>query len=163
MRRVLLIIRRAKQCGVVSVSALMTIGYEGRTVDDVVSRLQANAVEIVIDVRWTPISRKPGFSKSALRAAVERVGMRYIHVQLLGAPKQLRADLYAEGRYKEFFTEYRKHLDKNIPALQEAAALLKQGNACLLCFERHPQLCHRHVLVEKLGRQSGGPVKVMHL
>jgi hypothetical protein len=36
---------------------LCTVGYEGRTVDDLVAARSADGVEILVDVRLTPLSR----------------------------------------------------------------------------------------------------------
>ena len=50
---------------------IFTIGYEGTTVPEFIAALQKAGVERVIDVRALPLSRRPGFSKSPLKAALE--------------------------------------------------------------------------------------------
>ena len=60
--------------------ALYTIGYEKALLGDVVATLTANRVAILLDVRDRPISRRPGFSKRQLAAAIEEAGMRYVHL-----------------------------------------------------------------------------------
>lgn len=142
---------------------LLTIGYEGRQLHEFVAALKAHGVKVLIDIRWTPISRKRGFSKSALQDTLEQAGIRYVHVQRLGAPKVLREQLYAQGNYEEFFNEYRKHLKRNTSALQEVARCVFTETTCLLCVERHPHQCHRHVVAEELVAASNGHLKVVHL
>ena len=63
---------------------LFTIGYEKALLKDVIAALTAAGVEILLDVRDRPISRRPGFSKRQLGAAVEDAGMRYVHLAALG-------------------------------------------------------------------------------
>jgi uncharacterized protein (DUF488 family) len=46
--------------------SLFTIGYEGKTQDEMLAELEAARVELVIDVRAVAASRRPGFSKTAL-------------------------------------------------------------------------------------------------
>ena len=46
-------------------AALCTIGYEKRSLDEYIDLLLANGVEVVLDVRETAWSHKPGFSKTA--------------------------------------------------------------------------------------------------
>jgi len=46
-----------------------TIGYERATQPAVVTALHDAGVEVLADIRYLPLSRRPGFSKSALRAA----------------------------------------------------------------------------------------------
>lgn len=144
-------------------AAVLTIGYEGRTVEDFIQGLLSSGVQILVDVRWTPISRKPGFSKSTLKAALESAGIQYVHIRALGAPASLRRNLYKRGLKEEFFLEYRKHLLENESALREAAELVDRGTSCLLCVERRPHDCHRHIVAEELQSLSQGPLRVEHL
>jgi uncharacterized protein (DUF488 family) len=48
-------------------SELLTIGYEGREINEFVKYLKQYNISCLIDIREIPISRKKGFSKSALR------------------------------------------------------------------------------------------------
>ena len=49
---------------------IFTIGYEATTMAELLAALRRAGVERVIDVRALPLSRRPGFSKSPLRAAL---------------------------------------------------------------------------------------------
>ena len=73
-----------------SARLLYTIGYEKTLLKDVVSTVAAARVATLIDVRDRPISRRPGFSKRQLAAAIEDAGMRYLHLQALGTPPEGR-------------------------------------------------------------------------
>lgn len=55
--------------------ALYTIGYEKARLEDFLVTLTASGVANLIDVRDRPISRRPGFSKRQLAAAIEEAGM----------------------------------------------------------------------------------------
>lgn len=46
--------------GSVAAGGLMGIGYEGRAIGEFVDSLLAEGVTHLVDVRLTPISRKPG-------------------------------------------------------------------------------------------------------
>ena len=70
-----------------------TLGYEQSEPEDYIRRLQQHGVSVVVDVRDFPISRKRGFSKARLRELLAEAGIDYIHLQTLGAPKDLRDDL----------------------------------------------------------------------
>ena len=63
---------------------IFTIGYEGSTVGEFIAALKQACVSQVIDVRALPLSRRPGFSKSPLRAALEEAGIEYVHLKALG-------------------------------------------------------------------------------
>ena len=60
--------------------AIYTIGYERLAFNDFMSLLQRNHIETVVDIRELPLSRKPGFSKRALRDALNISGLEYVHV-----------------------------------------------------------------------------------
>lgn len=49
---------------------LATIGYEGATQPEVIGKLRDAGVEIVIDVRAVPSSRRAGFSKNILAGSL---------------------------------------------------------------------------------------------
>ena len=67
------------------------IGYEGLSLDAFVERLVREGIAVVADVRLTPLSRKPGFSKRALTEGLAQHGIRYVHLPSLGNPKWNRA------------------------------------------------------------------------
>src|ERR1700737_777597 len=69
---------------------LYSIGYEKALVTDVLATLTGARVATLIDGRDRPISRRPGFSKRQLAAAIEEAGMRYVHLAALGTPPEGR-------------------------------------------------------------------------
>ena len=69
---------------------IYTVGYEGLTLEEFLQRLQRAWVQIVVDVRDVALSRKRGFSKTALAAALRDAGMEYLHIRSLGCPKPIR-------------------------------------------------------------------------
>lgn len=70
---------------------LLGVGHEGQTIDSFLSELLAMGVSRLVDVRLTPVSRKRGFSKSALAQALAGAGISYEHRRELGNPKVNRA------------------------------------------------------------------------
>src|SRR5204862_8110274 len=79
---------------------IFTIGYEATTMAEFIASLKDAGVERVIDVRALPLSRRPGFSKSPLRAALEEEGMEYVHLKALGTPAEGRSAARA-GRHED--------------------------------------------------------------
>ncbi len=55
---------------------LLTIGYQGREPAELAGVLEEHGVDVLVDVRDKPISRKPGFSKRALGELVGARGIR---------------------------------------------------------------------------------------
>lgn len=67
-------------------TTIYTIGYEATTMADFIATLHAAGIERVIDVRALPLSRRPGFSKTALAAELRSNGIDYSHLKALGTP-----------------------------------------------------------------------------
>lgn len=74
---------------------LCTIGYEGYSAEEWLESLVENHVEIVVDVRAVPLSRKRGFSKTRLAEMLRTKGISYVHLEALGNPKPYRDRLRA--------------------------------------------------------------------
>ena len=139
-----------------STRLLYTIGYEKALLKDVISTLAAARVATLIDVRDRPISRRPGFSKRQLTAAVEDAEMRYVHLQALGTPPEGR--LAARRREWDRFwgiVEEKLARPEAELALQEAAEIAEAAPSCLLCYESDWQICHRRRVAEILAQRHG--------
>ena len=131
---------------------VFTIGYEGADVDRFLTTLKDAGVEALADVRAVALSRKRGFSKSALRDALAGQSIGYEHFIKLGTPKEGRQAARAgDGELMR-----RIYCDEVLatPEAQEAFRDLQEMAAskpiCLLCFERDPANCHRRVLAQRL-------------
>lgn len=139
---------------------IFTIGYEGTTVGEFIAALQSVGVQRVIDVRALPLSRRPGFSKSPLRAALEEAGIEYVHLKALGTPAEGRAAARA-GRHADLERIYAGQLE--LPdAIAQSAIMLEMAlekPSALLCMEREPGHCHRTLLLDAVARDW----EVVHL
>lgn len=142
---------------------LLTIGYEQhRTPMSLVAALQDAGVERLLDVRELPLSRRRGFSKTALGDALADHGIRYEHERALGNPKPLR-DLYRSGRQAEGEAGYLVHVRNGSAwAVRELAQTMMEHLTCLLCWEDDHRECHRAVIVSELRRYAPD-LRVEHL
>jgi uncharacterized protein (DUF488 family) len=109
-------------------------------------------VERLVDVRALPLSRRPGFSKSALGGALVEAGIAYEHLKALGTPKEGR-DAAKRGDHATLERVYAGQLE--LPEAQAASALLLHRMAAqptaLLCYERDPASCHRTLLLDAIA------------
>ena len=139
---------------------IFTIGYEGATVGEFIAALQSAGIERVLDVRALPLSRRPGFSKSSLRASLEQSGIEYIHLKMLGTPSEGRTAARA-GRHADMARIYAGQLE--LPeAIGQSALMLelaREKPTALLCMERDPAVCHRTLLIDAVAAEA----EVTHL
>lgn len=89
---------------------VMTIGYEGAVLDDFLRTLKHAQVTLLLDVREIALSRRKGFSKTALSEALAAAGIDYRHERMLGSPKEVRHQLREDGDYQRYFRDFREYL-----------------------------------------------------
>jgi uncharacterized protein (DUF488 family) len=145
-----------------SPNTLFTFGYEGMTIDGFVDRLRASEVELVVDVRELPLSRKPGFSKRAFSGLLAAAGISYQHRPLLGCPKAIREQYRRDSDWDAYSQQFLAYLASGAQSeLKSLAATSREYRSCLVCFEADPLTCHR-TYVARAATQFGAPT-VQHL
>lgn len=139
---------------------LFTIGYETATLPEVIGRLRAAGVEIVVDVRAVAASRRAGFSKTILRTSLEAEGIAYEHLRGLGTPKPGR-EAARKGRIAEMEAIFAAHMEtpEAQDGLARAMAIARERPAALLCYEACAAGCHRRIVAGLIREATGVEVK----
>lgn len=130
---------------------LFTIGYERCELEDFLNTLQAAKIDVLLDIRELPLSRRRGFSKIALAGALAARGIAYRHEKRLGTPKAMRQRVRADGDRPRFFDDFKRYLIRRTPLVTALPREL-QGNVALMCYEKDPMMCHRYVVAETLAK-----------
>ena len=130
--------------------ALFTIGYEGRQLDELIAELSAHRVDRVIDVRQLPLSRRRGFSKTPLGVELAEVDIEYVHLRQAGNPYR-----HDDIPRAELLAKYGRHLTGTRTVVTDVAESARGHRACLLCYERSADECHRSVLAKRIARRLG--------
>ena len=126
---------------------IVSIGYEQRDVSELIGLLTDHGVSTLVDVRLNPISRKKGFSKKALAAALGDAGIEYRHERDLGNSKENR-DPFRQGLESARQT-YQRHLNNGAHSVYERLVdLASTSQIALLCYERDHDQCHRSCILE---------------
>jgi uncharacterized protein (DUF488 family) len=143
---------------------LWTIGYEGLSLDEYLSRLRTAGITILCDVRRNPLSRKPGFSRKALSDACARAGIRYEHMGELGIDSAERKNLKAQADYDALFERYeREMLPRQSAAIDAIVVWIRSGESvALTCFECLAAHCHRRPVADAIARRMPA-VAVQHI
>ena len=72
---------------------IWTIGHSTRTIDDFISLLKENEIDLLADVRaWPSSKRYPHFNKDALAESLNAHGIRYEHFSELGGKRKSKPD-----------------------------------------------------------------------
>lgn len=135
---------------------LYSIGYTGFSVQELIATLIENDVECLIDTRELPISRKKGFSKSALQSHLLDAGLDYRHFRWLGSPRSDRHEVRETGDYGKFFSSVRQHLATAdaTTALRDVIEIARTKSSCLMCCCSDWRLCHRSCVVEAITKRT---------
>ena len=129
-------------------AVIASIGYEGRDVGELVEVLKRNRIDRLVDVRLNAISRKRGFSKSALASALAEARIEYQHEPRLGNPADNR-DGFRRGM-PSARSRYARHLANGArETFLSVVNLSKSSRIALLCFERDHSTCHRSCIIEQ--------------
>ncbi len=127
-----------------------TIGYQSHSLESLIQSLNAHGVEILMDVRRNPVSRKAGFSKGQLQNAVVEAGIEYRHNPDLGTPLRIRRMYHNSGDLPGVLAAYEKHISADPEPLKLLAQIAAVKTVCLLCLEKDHKMCHRGVIARKL-------------
>jgi uncharacterized protein (DUF488 family) len=134
---------------------LYTIGHSTRTIEQFIALLREHGVELLVDVRRFPGSRRhPHFGSAALAASLAEAGIGYAHAEALGGRRDSEAAASSPNtawRHSAFraYADYmatppfRAALDRLIA---EAAG----RTTTIMCAEAVPWRCHRRLITDAL-------------
>ena len=141
---------------------IYSVGYEGYDLDGLIDNLVSSKVSLVVDVRLNATSRKPGFSKRALRASLGTAGIAYVHEPRLGNPRDnresFRRDTGSDGRrrMREIL------MNGSAAALGELIEVARSERVAVLCLERDQAHCHREVITDMV-RETEPEIEIIQL
>lgn len=136
---------------------VLSIGYQGRSLDGLVATLQKAGATTLVDVRERAWSNRPEFRKGRMTAALEEAGIRYVHLRSAGNPFRPRKGEILS--FSECASKYAAHLDEHPEVLGELLDLTQAGPAAIFCYEADHEHCHRSVLL----REFQAAVEEVHL
>jgi len=142
---------------------LYTIGYESKSIDDLISQLKSHDISILVDVREIPISRKKGFSKTVFSKYLTRNGIEYIHLKKLGSPKNIRKELKQNKDYFSFFEKYIEYIRLHKDVINDLYKIILGKDCCIMCYEDLPSKCHRKIICDEIEKIDGNGLKIEHL
>lgn len=143
---------------------IFTIGYEGWGFDLLLAALHEHGVCTVVDVRELPLSRRPGWSKTALAERLAADGIGYIHMRALGTPGPLRHALRDRSlSFAEFTPQFEALLAEKTEDLEALLTLARTQPVALMCWEEDPARCHRSLVAAALVARAGESIDVVDI
>ncbi|WP_434418064.1 DUF488 domain-containing protein [Nannocystis pusilla] len=132
---------------------IYTIGHSTRTLDELVALLRSFDVAVVADIRTIPRSRhNPQFEGDALKAALRRRRLQYVHIPRLGGLRRPGKDATNSAWRNQSFRGYADYMqtEEFAAGLAELRAWAAKGSVALMCAEAVPWRCHRSLVADAL-------------
>jgi uncharacterized protein (DUF488 family) len=134
-----------------------TVGHSTRSGEEFVQILLAHGVQVLVDVRSFPGSRRyPQFNRAVLAESLEQVGIEYRHEPRLGGRRKPRADSHNTVWKNASFRAYADHMEseefkKGVKDLLELAA---NSRTAVMCAESLWWRCHRRLISDYLKAEG---------
>lgn len=135
---------------------LFTVGYEKQEIEAFCKKLKKQKINLLIDVRKNPVSRKRGFSKKKLAENLKNDGIQYLHLPGVGVPTYWRkmAKIKMISREKMFRDYDLRILPKCTDEIKIIREFIKNKRVVLMCYEKDSGDCHRSFLAKKITKKS---------
>ncbi|HYJ80133.1 MAG TPA: DUF488 domain-containing protein [Longimicrobiaceae bacterium] len=133
-----------------------TVGHSTRTSEAFVALLRGHGVELVMDVRRFPGSRRhPQFGSAALAASLAAAGIGYQHAGALGGRRSAGegSALAANAAWRNAaFRAYADYMGtaEFAAALDHLVAASRGRATAIMCAEAVPWRCHRRLITDAL-------------
>lgn len=152
-------------------ATLYTIGHSTRTLDELIEALQAHSIQLLVDIRSFPMSRRlPYFNRENLERSLPAHGLQYQWMKSLGGRrKRIREDSPNVALRNESFRNYADYMltAEFEKAAEDLVELSESHRLAYMCAERVYFHCHRKMVSdwllahghEVLHIDNSGPVK----
>ena len=130
-----------------------TVGHSTRSGEEFGKILEAHGIQVLVDVRMFPGSRRyPQFNRAALAESLGRLGIEYKHEPRLGGRRTPRADSHNTAWKNAQFRAYADHMegDEFRDAVKELLQVAAQRRVAVMCAEAVWWRCHRSLISDYL-------------
>jgi uncharacterized protein (DUF488 family) len=162
---------------------IWTIGHSTRTIDEFISLLKENKINLLADVRtWPGSKRYPHFNKDALAKSLSEQGIRYEHFPELGGKRKSKPDSRNTAWRNASFRGYADYMETEQfqNGIERLLNIAGQGAAtwavaekrydgseavtpcaiAIMCAEAVWWRCHRSLIADYLKARG---VEVLHV
>lgn len=134
-------------------ATLYTVGHSTRSAEKLIELLREHGVELLVDVRRYPTSRRhPQFRAEALEGSLREAGIAYRHEEALGGYRSPHPESPNRGWESDGFRGYADHLltEEGRDAVDRLLGAAGERTVAVMCAEAVPWRCHRQVLADAL-------------
>jgi uncharacterized protein (DUF488 family) len=134
-------------------AVVYTVGHSTRSLEELVEVLAGARVELLVDVRSVPRSRRhPQFTRESLAESLPVRGIDYRHEPQLGGFRRSHPDSPNRGWEHQAFRGYADYMasEEFSTALARLQAGAREQPTTVICAEAQWWRCHRRLIADAL-------------
>lgn len=142
---------------------IWSIGHSTRSLDELVELLKSFDIELLVDVRSYPGSRKfPQFNKENLKESMPENKIEYRHIKSLGGRRKGKENSNNDAWRLKSFRNYADYMETEDfkAGLIELKELATEKRTAYMCAEAVWWSCHRSLISDQLKVEGW---KVLHI
>jgi len=141
-----------------------TVGHSTRSGEEFAQILLAHGVQVLVDVRSFPGSRRyPQFNRAALAESLQQVGIEYKHEPRLGGRRTPRKDSHNTAWKNASFRAYADHMESEEfrNGVKDLLELAKTARVAVMCAEALWWRCHRRLISDYLKTEGHAVIHIL--
>jgi len=148
----------------IQMPTLYTIGHSVHPILEFISILKAHHIQLLIDVRTLPRSRRmPWFNQKALASRLQQEKIDYLHMPQLGGmrkPRENSINLAFRNEHFRGYADYMQTMEFFIALKALNKQIQQNDRVIIMCAEANPADCHRSLIADA---EVARDVKVLHI
>ncbi len=144
---------------------IWTIGHSTRDLDEFLHLLKTYEIELLMDVRHYPGSRKfPQFNKKSMEVTLPENGFEYRHMVELGGRRKVDPNSKNDGWRLAAFRGYADYMDTDAfkEALEKLEHVATMYRTAIMCSEAVWWRCHRSMISDALKVKGWTVLHIMN-
>jgi len=140
------------------------VGHSARSGEEFAQILLAHGVQVLVDVRSFPGSRRyPQFNRAALAESLQQVGIEYKHEPRLGGRRTPRKDSHNTAWKNASFRAYADHMESEEfrNGVKDLLELAKTARVAVMCAEALWWRCHRRLISDYLKTEGHAVIHIL--
>jgi len=144
--------------------SVFTVGHSTRSEEEFIEILKAHGVQVLVDVRTFPGSRRyPQFNRAELSESLAKAGIEYRHEPRLGGRRAPRADSHNTAWRNPQFRGYADHMETEVfrKGVEDLLEVASEARVAVMCAEAVWWRCHRGVLADYLKAKGHTVIHIL--
>ncbi len=144
---------------------IWTIGHSTRDLDEFIHLLKTFEIELLMDVRSFPGSRKfPQYNKENLQISLPEHGLEYDHMKDLGGRRKVDPHSKNDAWRNDSFKGYADYMETDPfkQALKNLEQIASKKRTAIMCSEAVWWRCHRSMISDALKVEGWEVLHIMN-